>query len=421
MKVAAFAGVLAAAALVVAPAAAGNDEDFAGASIVFARDSSLWRTDPRGKDTAVEVVALPGPASDVRAVRSDAAGRVLLVDVAGHWYWTRLPESGAAPPLAALPCDGPVRITLDGDCAVCTAADGKLAFYRFGDARAAARDLSPAGAVVVGRRNPGGKPPRDLVWADATGVWAAPVTRLTSKRSLAPEPPIRSFLPAPDGRRAVGVYAGSVAEHGQAPAEREILYGFALDGKAARRKAIRDGVPLDWSWDSQWVLVQDGPRACIMRAIGGEYKCWKGYTAVSISPDGAYALLLGPRRGDDDDDRKRKKRRDRDADEPGAAAEGEAGPSDEPAEPGPPEAIALPTGPLSLYRAKLAGAFSDSPARVERIVDGAALWLPGPPAPTPSPPPSPPPPPSPSPSPPPPPSPSPTPQAPAPTPPLPPR
>lgn len=38
--------------------------------------------------------------------------------------------------------------------------------------------------------------------------------------------------------------------------------------------------------------------------------------------------------------------------------------------------MALPRGPLSLYRAKLNGPYTERPALVETVVDGAALWLP---------------------------------------------
>ena len=36
-----------------------------------------------------------------------------------------------------------------------------------------------------------------------------------------------------------------------------------------------------------------------------------------------------------------------------------------------------PSGPLALYRAELAGAFSQAPVRIVSVVDGAAVWIPG--------------------------------------------
>ena len=39
----------------------------------------------------------------------------------------------------------------------------------------------------------------------------------------------------------------------------------------------------------------------------------------------------------------------------------------------------LTTGPLALYRVKLEGsAFTESPALVTKVIDGAAVWVPGP-------------------------------------------
>ena len=41
-------------------------------------------------------------------------------------------------------------------------------------------------------------------------------------------------------------------------------------------------------------------------------------------------------------------------------------------------AVPPPTGPLSLYRTKLEGAFTDAPALIVKVVDGAAVWVPSP-------------------------------------------
>src|ERR1043165_208500 len=55
-------------------------------------------------------------------------------------------------------------------------------------------------------------------------------------------------------------------------------------------------------------------------------------------------------------------------------------PSNEPEGPEAPPAdddvsVAPPSGPLSLFRAKLEGAFTDRPARLVKGVDGAAFWV----------------------------------------------
>jgi hypothetical protein len=369
---AALAVAIAAALVSGAPASAGPAEDFGAGAVVFARDASLWKTDPRGKGPAVELVKLPAvgtgaAAHAVRAIRADLAARTLIADIGGRWYWTRL-EPGTVPTMTALPCGGAVRLLPDGNCVLCATEDGRAALYRLGSVAATVLDV-PAPASLIVRPAPTATDPaamsREVVWADDKGVWIAPVTRTSERRALAPAAPLRHFLTAPSGKRAVGVFRDTVTSRGK-EIVRDQLFGFALDGKAARRKVIRDGVPVDWSWDSQWLLVQDGGSACVMRAVGGEYKCWKGFTAVSIAPDGTWALLLGKRSGGDD--RPAPERRD-DGDED-SESQGSNEPAVESSEP-----VPLPSGPSSLYRARLAGAYSERPALVERIVDGAALWL----------------------------------------------
>ncbi|HWU91034.1 MAG TPA: hypothetical protein VN253_27400, partial [Kofleriaceae bacterium] len=226
---------------------------------------------------------------------------------------------------------------------------------------------------------------RRLVWADRA-IWSAPPGNPGQKQQVAPEAPLRAFLPSPDGARAVGVYAdvprpgapgGGGTAAAAAPAE--LLMGFALDGVGARRKGIRAGVPLEWSHDSQWVLVQDRGAACIMRAIGGEYKCWRGYTAASIAPDGSYALLLGAPKPDKAAPAKpaapAAKKPPAPAPPPPPSPEEPENPEGAPA-PVDDVAIPPPTGPLSLYRAKLDGPYTEPPVLIVKSVDGAAVWVP---------------------------------------------
>jgi hypothetical protein len=366
------------------------DDDHLGGTIIFARGASLYRTDPRGKGPAHELAPLPAgaKASDVRALRSDAAGGVLLADVGGRWQWMRLDEQALRP----LPCaDGPAQLAEDGACVLCGAAKGSQIVNL---ATGAATALPIA---IDGARLAGDGASRRLIWADGEGVWAAPPGNLTRKAKVAPEPPLRHFLVATGGDRAVGVYDGTVFD-GKARKPAQLLYGFALDGAAARRRAIRGGIPLEWSHDGTWVLIQDGASACLMRATGGQYKCWPGYTAVSLAPDGAYALVLGSR------DRGAKKEGKKPAPpakgkpgkgkaapppppppavepdpgaEPAEGSDGSEGEGEGGAAPLSPDVpVALPSGPLSLYRARLDGAFVDPPLVVEREVEGAAVWVP---------------------------------------------
>ena len=154
--------------------------------------------------------------------------------------------------------------------------------------------------------------------------------------------------------------------------------GFALDGEGARRKGIKAGVALDWSHDAQWVLVQDRASACLMRALGGQYKCWRGFTAASIASDGRYALLLGTKASKTVPAPSPKGKRASPPPAPTDDHEADAADSGSNDGPAPADvAVPPPTGPLTLYRAKLEGAFTERPTAIADSVDGAAVWVPG--------------------------------------------
>jgi len=385
---------LLAAAAAPAPARAQPADELSATTIVYARGAALYRSDARGKGEA-ELVPLP-PRATVRALRTDAGGAVLLADLGGKWSW--MPLDGSARALTELPCaDGPAQLATDGACVLCRNASKPdqsiIVNLKTGV-------QTPIAVPSPGARLVGAGAGRRLVWADK-GIWSAPPGNPARKAQVAPEAPLRGLLPSPDGARAVGVYADVplIGTPGAAKAKpADLLMGFALDGVGARRKGIRAGVAVEWSHDSQWVLVQDGGSACIMRAIGGQYKCWRGYTAVSIAPDGSYALVLGAQAPQG---------KDKAAPKGKAPAKPAAKP--EPPKPAPPKpegdpdqledsdgagaaapiddvAVPPPTGPLSLYRAKLDGPYTESPALLIKLVDGAAVWLPRPAPPVPLPP-----------------------------------
>ena len=363
------AAVLAIAVMTTSAHAADDDERLATATVIYARGTALYKSDARGKGE-VELAQLPVRAP-VRAMRTDTAGKVLLVDLGGKWMWMSL--DGRARTLAELPCaDGPAQLANDGLCVLCRSMQSpdKSVIVNLASGRVTPIDVPPPGARLVGA----GKE-RKLVWADAAGVWSSPPGNPRRKTKVAPEAPLRGFLPSPDGSRAVGVYSDVIHDTAKTTKPADMLMGFSLDGQGARRKTIRASVPVEWSYDNEWVLVQDGSAACITLARGGQYKCWKGYTAVSIAPDGSYALLLGNRdRATDKKKNKKtsKKSKKRSADEPSDEPEQRAddqAPHDD-------VAVPPPSGPLALYRAKLAGAFAETPARIVRVVEGAAVWIP---------------------------------------------
>jgi hypothetical protein len=410
----ALGAALAAAIALAGPSAARADADeFDGASVIFARGASLYRVDPRGKGEA-EIAQLPS-LTTVRALRSDAHGTVLLADLAGAWAW--MPLDGSTRTLADLPCgDGPAALADDGSAVLCRSPRQprqsilvELAASRSGGPggpRVTALDVPPGAARLVGSRAE-----RKLVWADAAGVWTAPAADPRRRTRAALDAPVRGFLPSPDGARAIAIYADQVFADLHHTRSAEVLMTLQLDGQGARRKAIRDGVAVEWSHDAGWLLVQDGASTCIMRVSGGQYKCWRGLTAASLSADGHWALALGNRDGSRQPPAR--SRRSGKSGKPGARpappparpatrpprpAPSDADPpgpddkpwdhldepSDEPEAGDPPAAlddvsVAVPSGPLSLYRLRLEGAFTDRPALLVKVVDGAAVWVPGPP------------------------------------------
>lgn len=347
------------------------DDDFSKASVIFARGTSLYRVDAKGKGET-EIATLAAKAT-VRALRTDAQGKVLLADVGGKWSW--MPLDGSTKTLVDLPCgDGPAQLSEDGELLLCRSATGSAQIVSVKDGRTRPVDVPSAGARLVGA-----PPDRRLVWADKTGVWSAPTKDkdFKPKQQVAGEAPLRSFLPSPDGARAVGVYADKVYTSVKDTKPAELLMGFALDGQAARRKMIKGGVPMEWSHDSKWLLVQDSSSACLMMANGGQYKCWKGYTGASLSPDGHYGLVLGNRDGSKKQSAappKKKKgkapapKKDAEPTNEPESADGDGGADD--------VEVAPPTGALALYRTRLDGAFTDPPVLIVRVVDGAAVWVP---------------------------------------------
>jgi hypothetical protein len=124
-------------------------------------------------------------------------------------------------------------------------------------------------------------------------------------------------------------------------------------------------VPIDWSHDAQWVLVQDGSEACEVRASGGEYKCFTGFTMQSTATDGRWMVLLGP---------PSTKSKDKPKDKPKDKSKDKAAADDAP----PPGDVAVPppAGPLALYRGRLEGLYKEAPTMIVSSVDGAAVWVP---------------------------------------------
>jgi hypothetical protein len=175
------------------------------------------------------------------------------------------------------------------------------------------------------------------------GVLAFDVKQLGEGQVLAGPGARGHLLVAPSGMIAVAVFGEKADAR---------IYSFFLDGQGVPRRLGGPGIPVAWSDDSAWVLVQEGildepedrddeedddpggadesslgvgqgllgapgqvhkraptrrarrppspsrlapplarTRACAMRAVGGETKCWAGFEAVAFSPDASQVLL----------------------------------------------------------------------------------------------------------------------------------
>ncbi len=297
--------LLAAIALAGARPAAADPHLEATGTIYFTRGGTLFAVPAAGGD-AVQLPTDHALAA-VDSLEVSADGQWLLASGGGSHRLYDLSRPTAAP--RTIVCPHAVRLSADGKTALCDAGTGWLIAQALGGIHR---------RVLVGEAT-GATP---LAGGDVIAARSGALLRIGARiREVAPESPTGPWLAAPDGSRAVGVWTD-----GKHPE----LFTFQLDGHAVRRKLLRDGEPVAWSADSHWVLAQRKRRACIVRAVGGEYKCWRRYRARAIAPDGSFALL------------------ERDAGK----------------------------GTVDLYRAQLDGADIARPTLLERGVDGAAAWAP---------------------------------------------
>ncbi len=275
-------------------------EDGAKTAIVFARDSGLFRVESAERDGAEAPIAtLPEgvTAANLRAIEASDNGAVLLLDAGGAFYWLRPSATEVRVP-RPLKCISRPHLAPDGSCVVCVTDSGTLELIALNRAQRAVERAVPAGFGTVEQL--GFLSPTELAIATKRGIRAVTLPSMRSKRTLAPHSPSSELLVAPSGARAVGLYRdkndaleadGKEKNHRAQELGNGTLFTFRLDGTAALRRLNRAATPLEWSLDSEWLLLAEPDAACIVRAVGGEFKCWSGYRAVTLSPDGKYALL----------------------------------------------------------------------------------------------------------------------------------
>ena len=310
-----------------------NASAHADESIVFAEGSSLWRTATNGKTEPVEIVTLGFDAAQVHSIESTSDGRVLLIQTDKAVYWA-VPDGDSPVAPNEIECHGAADLAKDGNCAACLDATGKIVLHRFQPtAKKTVRDITAHQVHFLDGF--------DLLTSDDDGLWSISINKPENTIHLAEELP-GPVLPSPDGKRALGVFD---AEDPQNPGStRPTLFVFRIGASGdAKRRLGWNAVPIAWSWDSEWAVVQEAESACIVRAAGGEYKCWEGYTAVSIAPDGSFGLFT----------KKPETAK-------GVTVEGKG---------------------VNLYRGLRNGVSSGRLGLVREGVAGAAVWIPEPPAP----------------------------------------
>jgi hypothetical protein len=279
-------------------------------SVLYVQESALWLLEPKAAPR--QLAMLPADLGAATSLQTDPAARVILVGSDVRWYWSPFrAEAGDVGALSfrKLPCAaGRATLAPDGTAVLCATLSGAATVVQLPSLKptihTALLDQTALVAAPTTAATSGTE--LRLVWSDPRGIWTAPVATPKAARQLAPEAPLSAFSVSPNGERGLGVFAGT-AHHGKTVTKKNMLFGFALDGRADRRKAIQRARPLTWSADARWVLVQDNESACIMAATGGQYKCWKGFRGLSISRDGHFALLLGNRTNKDGKDARDKK------------------------------------------------------------------------------------------------------------------
>jgi hypothetical protein len=250
--------------------------------VVYVQKGAVWRAPLADPKKPVKLMVVPALRRRFTRLEAAGDGSALLVELGRNAAWIDLSVEPPAPPVY-LPCRGRARLSPTGERVMCASRTAKgTAVYRMRP--------SLGGAALLAGVDPAGTNLSDLagehiVMVDKGGLWSLPVAQPDQRTQVAPHVPAGGLSIAPDGQRAVGRYSETNAG--------ESLFGFRLDGQAARRK-LGPGTPVGWSADSVWVAVAAENTACAVKAVGGEYKCWDRFRALAINRDGSWLLLAKP-------------------------------------------------------------------------------------------------------------------------------
>ena len=250
--------------------------------VIYVQKGALWRA--RLAEPRQGTKLLPLPARwRINRLEASGDGSAVLIDLGRNAAWIDL---GSEPPTPVyLPCRGRAHLSPDGERVLCASrARGDTSIYRLRPRLGASllEGFDPAVTALADLRG------ERVLTAERQGLWSSLVAQPDQRTQVAPHVPSGVLSVAPDGQRAVGRYRDGT--------NGDSLFGFRLDGEAARRK-LGPGVPVAWSADSTWLAVLDNRTACVLRAVGGEYKCWDNYRPLALDHDGSWLLLAKPPTG----------------------------------------------------------------------------------------------------------------------------
>jgi hypothetical protein len=362
-------------AVIVAAAAPGGVARADSGTLVFTRMGSVLERPADGGDS-IEIAHLPDDASEVRFVEATRDGKLMVLDMGSYSVW--LASGGADKPMHVQggPCTGRARPSPMGDVVVCQTAEGSILVA------AARQDQTalPDGLDEPQFRGPSGSA---LVALADVGVVGFDKRKPDDKEVLAKSRPRSHLFVSPNGEMAAAVY-GEGAE-GR-------IRTFLLDGEGVPRQLGGPGIPTLWSWDSSWIMFQEGDIKNAPAPASGE-------DGLNEAPPDAPLLLgdpfaLGTFGGAAQQRAKKSTPR----------RPGPAGRRPPPAPPptatrvcvaratggevkcwdnftgmafSPDSTLVLLKRDKSLYVGKIAGVRPDPPVKILDGVDGAATWVPG--------------------------------------------
>ncbi len=260
--------------LALAPASA----TAAGSSgtIIFGRDGALWQWSLEGGKNEPKRVRKLALVGQLDGLKVDGAGRHAVLRAGKSWYWLELGSEKTE----RLDCVAQPTLSANGRCVLCQVSDGKSLLYAFGR-KAKKHSVRGAGPWSFAGRSGGDR----VLVVDGDQILLTAPRRRRFKSTVVAEHAPKSLSVSPTGGRAVGFFA----DNGSKPAG---FYTFRIGRKGARRRLLEEGEAIAWSANGAWLLLSRKDEACLIRAVGGEYKCWNGYRAAAVSGDGREAFLI---------------------------------------------------------------------------------------------------------------------------------